>query len=130
MGQHKVGWAVHRSLAILVAVLLFHSPAKGMFDDTQECSSCSIYILDLSSFAHTHGYPVCDLNKLVVDRTTGVVYLKERDTGIEDKVGHQFGTHSAPWYLMKVILPQPLLQCAALNSNARRIGLGGARVLI
>ena len=116
MGQHKVGWAIHRSLAILVAVSLFHSPANGMFDDTQDCSSCSIYILDLSSFAHTHGYPVCDLNKLVVDRTTGVVYLKERDTGIEDKVGHQFGTHSAPWYLMKV----PSLSAPASNAQQMR----------
>lgn len=68
-----------------------------------ECSSCAIYILDLASFAHTHGYPVCDLNKVVVDPTTGVVYLREKDTGIAQKVSHKYGTHSAPWYLYQVI---------------------------
>lgn len=92
-----MGWTFHRSLAILAAALVTRSPVEAY--DTQECNSCSIYILDLSSFAHTHGYPVCDLDKVVVDRTTGVVYLREKETaltGISERVGHQFGTHSAP----------------------------------
>ena len=49
-----------------------------------------------------HGYPVCDLDKFVVDPTTGVVYLAEEDTGIKQKVSHKYGTHSAPWYLYQV----------------------------
>ena len=64
------------------------------------CSSCSIYILDLSSLASTADYPVCDLDKVVtVNPDNGVVYLE--DTKIPRKVSHKFGTHSAPWYLYK-----------------------------
>lgn len=101
MGQHS-GQAHHKlGLAIFLAAVLAPSTVRG-YNDTQECNSCSIYILDLSSFAHAYGYPVCSLDKVVVDPTTGVVYLGEKDTGIAEKVGHQFGTHSAPWYLMKV----------------------------
>lgn len=106
-----LGWA-RTSLTLLVAVLVTSRLVRG-YNDTQECSSCSIYILDLSSFAHTHGYPVCDLDKVVVDPTTGVVYLKENDTGIEQKVGHQFGTHSAPWYLMKVTSSSPRMSVSS-----------------
>ena len=90
---------------ILLSLLYFIFPSSAGFkteDSSEECISCSIYILDLASFAHTHGYPVCDLNKVVVDPTTGVVYLKEKDTGIQNKTSHRFGTHSAPWYLQQV----------------------------
>lgn len=67
------------------------------------CSSCSIYILDLSVFAREHDFPVCELDKAVtVNPDNGVVYLE--DTKIEKKVSHKFGTHSAPWYLYKVVL--------------------------
>jgi hypothetical protein len=101
MGQYT-GRALHElGLAILLAAVLAPFTVRG-YNDTQECNSCSIYILDLSSFAHTRGYPICELDKVVVDPTTGVVYLREKDTGIAEKVGHQYGTHSAPWYLMKV----------------------------
>lgn len=65
------------------------------------CPSCSIYILDLSVFAHDHGYPVCNLTQAVtVNPDNGVVYLE--DTAIPRKVDQKFGTHSAPWYLYKV----------------------------
>lgn len=69
------------------------------------CTSCSIYILDLSVFAKDHGFPVCDLDKAVtVNPDNGVVYLE--DTDIKRKVSHKFGTHSAPWYMYKVRNPQ------------------------
>ena len=97
-----------RALGPTLAILgLLYGHASCLETDTpaegnSECTSCSIYILDLASFAHTHGYPVCNLNKVVVNPTTGVVYLKDKDTGIQTKVSHKFGTHSAPWYLEQV----------------------------
>lgn len=97
------GWT-----AVSLFSLLYYLPVSKAAADSEgsseECNSCSIYILDLASFAHTHGYPVCDLNKVVVDPTTGVVYLKEKDTGIQNKTSHKYGTHSAPWYLQEVKL--------------------------
>ena len=98
---------------VLLSLLYIISPSSAgseTEDSSEECNSCSIYILDLASFAHTHGYPVCDLNKVVVDPTTGVVYLKEKDTGIHNKTSHKFGTHSAPWYLRQVSLCNKLVK--------------------
>ncbi len=99
--------AVARYTAFLSTLLccISSTTARSEADDSsEECNSCSIYILDLASFAHTHGYPICDLNNVVVDPTTGVVYLKEKDTGIHNKTSHKYGTHSAPWYLHQVHL--------------------------
>lgn len=100
----KARWSV-AAIALIIGAFSAEWPstdATDPADGTTECNKCSIYILDLASFAPTHGYPVCDLNKVVVDPTTGVVYLKEKDTGIKKKVSHKYGTHSAPWYLQKV----------------------------
>ena len=78
------------------------------------CSSCSIYILDLSSFANGADFPVCELDKVVtVNPDNGVVYLE--DTKIARKVSHKFGTHSAPWYLYKASRCTACASCLSLH---------------
>lgn len=103
-----MSWLQIRSFTLLTLLYLYAASADDPepSEGKAECSECSIYILDLASFAATHDYPICDLNKVVVNPTTGVVYLRERDTGIQDKASHEFGTHSAPWYLKNVSPPR------------------------
>ena len=73
-------------------------------------SGCSIYILDLASFAKAEGYPLCHEEKFIVNKHQGVVYLPSGarsngiDVPIEGATHHMYGTHSAPWYLKRVRL--------------------------
>lgn len=88
--------------ALLLALVSLLSPALVCGEGL--CTSCSIYILDLSTLAEDNGYPTCELDKIVtVNPDNGVVYLE--DTKIPRKVSHKYGTHSAPWYLYKARPP-------------------------
>ena len=62
------------------------------------CEGQKIGIIDIGSFAESHGFPTCNYSAVAVNPSNGIVYTASERKHMKDNGSdHEIGTHAAPW---------------------------------